>query len=378
MNWDDIYFNNSVRDWVIALSLIVGLLLICRILRTIVLQRLLAWSSTTESKTDDFAIRLLQRSILPMLYLAGVYAGLSYLNFPPRVDKILKVAFLVAATFFVLKLISGFIHFFLYRAIRHHENREAKGKQLRGILFVINAVVWILGFVFLLSNLGYNITAVITGLGVGGIAIALASQVILGDLFSYFVIFFDRPFEIGDAIQVDDKSGTVEYIGIKTTRLRALSGEQLIFSNSNLTNSRLHNYKRMQTRRVQFTLGVVYRTPAAKLRRIPELVKSIIIAQPDITYDRGHFSAYSDFSLKFEFVYFVTTADYGVFMDRQQAIYFEIFDVFEREGIEFAYPTQEILVQMQNDEYNGNDPAPTDKNREQRSQSNLPATAGNS
>jgi small-conductance mechanosensitive channel len=151
------------------------------------------------------------------------------------------------------------------------------------------------------------------------------------------------------------RSGTVEYIGIKTTRLRATSGEQLIFSNTNLTNARVHNHKRMQTRRVQFVLGVVYRTPAEKLKRIPELVKQIITSKPDLTYDRGHFAAYGDFSLKFEFVYMVNTADYGVFMDRQQAIYFEIFEVFEREKIEFAYPTQEIQVQLQNgnDEHNG-------------------------
>lgn len=348
MNWDAVYFNNTLRDWAIALSIIVGLMLLFRIFRTVVLKRLKTWSAGTESTMDDFAIRLLERSILPLLYLAGFYAGIYYLTFPPRVDRILKIGLMVAGTFFILKLISAFIHFGLYRAIRHHENREAKEKQLRGILFIINAVVWILGFVFLLSNLGYNITAVITGLGVGGIAIALASQVILGDLFSYFVIFFDRPFEIGDAIQVDDKSGTVEYIGIKTTRLRALSGEQLIFSNTNLTNSRVHNFKRMQTRRVQFTLGVVYRTPSEKLRRIPEMVKQIIVAQPDVKYDRGHFASYGDFSLKFEFVYLVTTADYNLFMDRQQTIYFQIFDLFEREGIEFAYPTQEVFVQMQN------------------------------
>lgn len=348
MNWDTVYFNNTVRDWTIALSLIVGLMLIFRVFRTIVLKRLKAWTATTESTTDDFAVRLTERAVLPMLYLAGFYAGIYYLTFPARVDRILKIGLLVAGTFFILKLISGFIHFFLFRAIRHQENRVAKEKQLRGILFIINVAVWIMGFVFLLSNLGYNITAVITGLGVGGIAIALASQVVLGDLFSYFVIFFDRPFEIGDAIQVDDKSGTVEYIGIKTTRVRATSGEQLIFSNTNLTSSRVHNFKRMERRRVQFSIGVVYRTPAEKLKRIPELVKQIITSKPDIDYDRGHFAAYGDFSLKFEFVYFVNTADYGIFMDRQQSIYFEIFEVFEREGIDFAYPTQEILVQMEN------------------------------
>ncbi|HYC28508.1 MAG TPA: mechanosensitive ion channel family protein [Chitinophagaceae bacterium] len=348
MNWDTVYFHNTLRDWTIALSLILGLFLLIRIFRKLIFSRIKAWAGRTESKLDDFGVRIAERAIVPMFYLASVYFGLSYLVLTPRADRILHVAFLVATTFFVLRMVSGFIHFSLFRAIRHHENREAKEKQLRGILFIINVVVWVIAFVFLLDNLGYNITAVITGLGVGGIAIALASQVILGDLFSYFVIFFDRPFEIGDFIAVDDKSGTVEYIGIKTTRLRTLSGEQLIVSNTNLTNSRVHNYKRMKTRRIVFKLGVVYRTPADKLRRIPGMVKQIVTSIPDLVFDRGHFSGYGSFSIDFEFVYIVQSDDYNLYMDRQQSIYLAIFDAFEQEGIEFAYPTQELLVKMEN------------------------------
>ncbi|HEY0679752.1 MAG TPA: mechanosensitive ion channel family protein [Chitinophagaceae bacterium] len=351
--WNAVYFNNTLRDWVIAISLIAGLLLLVRIFRTVILKRVKAWAGRTENTFDDFAVHILERAILPMLYLGGVYAGLSYLQFPPRIDRILRVAFMVAATFFVLRFISAFIHFSLRRMIRHHENKEAKEKQLKGILFIINAVIWVVAFVFVLDNIGYDITAVITGLGVGGIAIALASQVILGDLFSYFVIFFDRPFEIGDFIQVDDKMGTVEYIGIKTTRLRALSGEQLIFSNTNLTNSRVHNFKRMQTRRIQFGLGVVYHTSAEKVKRVPEIVKEIIQSIPDLKFDRGHFAGYGDFSLKFDFVYFVNSPDYNFYMDKQQAIYLAIFDSFEKEGIEFAYPTQEVLLKMGKPEENG-------------------------
>lgn len=353
MTWDTIYFHNTLRDWTIAFSLILGLVLLIRLFKKIIFKRVQVWAGKTESKLDDFAVRIAERSILPMLYLAAVYFGLSYLIFSPRVDRILHVGFLIAGTFFVLKLVSGFIHFGLYRAIRDHENREAKEKQLRGIVFIINVIIWIVAFVFLLDNLGYNITAVITGLGVGGIAIALASQVILGDLFSYFVIFFDRPFEIGDFITVDDKMGTVEYIGIKTTRLRTLSGEQLIVSNTNLTNSRVHNMKRMTTRRIQFSIGVVYRTPAEKLKSIPGIVKEIITSFPDLVYDRGHFSGYGSFSLNFEFVYIVQSAEYNLFMDRQQSIYMGIFEAFEKEGIEFAHPAQELLVKMDQPKENG-------------------------
>lgn len=348
MNWDSVFYHNTLRDWTIAFSLILGLFLLIKVFRKLIFSLIKAWASKTDSKLDDLGIRIMERAVVPMLYLASVYFGISYLVLTQRVDRVLHVAFLVAVTFFVLRMVSGFIHFSLFRAIRHHENREAKEKQLRGILFIINVVVWVMAFVFLLDNLGYNITAVITGLGVGGIAIALASQVILGDLFSYFVIFFDRPFEIGDAIQVDDKSGTVEYIGIKTTRLRTVSGEQLIVSNTNLTNSRVHNFKRMATRRIQFNLAVVYRTPADKLRRIPDIVKRIITSYPELSYDRGHFSGYGSFSLNFEFVYVVQSADFNLYMDRQQSIYLAIFEAFEREGIEFAYPTQEVLVKMEN------------------------------
>lgn len=350
MNWDSVYFSNTLRDWATAFSLILGLLLIIRVFRTIIFRRIKNWVSKTESKLDDYVVRIFERSILPLLYLAAVYSGIFYLQIPPKTDRILHVAFLIAGTFFVLRLISGLIHFSLHRAIRHHENKESKEKQLRGILFIINVLVWIIAFVFLLDNLGYNITAVITGLGVGGIAIALASQVILGDLFSYFVIFFDRPFEIGDSIQVDDKSGTVEYIGIKTTRLRTLSGEQLIVSNTNLTNSRVHNFKRMSTRRVAFKLGVVYRTPAEKLKRIPEIVKNIITSFDDIVFDRAHFAGYGSFSLDFEVVYIFQSPDFNLHMDRQQSIYLQIFEAFEREEIEFAYPTQELLVKMEQPE----------------------------
>ena len=185
-------------------------------------------------------------------------------------------------------------------------------------------MIWTVGVVFLIDNLGYDVTTLITGLGIGGIAIALAAQTILGDLFSYFVIFFDRPFEIGDFIIVDTKMGTIEYIGVKTTRIRTLSGEQLICSNTFLTNAQVHNYKRMEQRRVVFKLGVVYQTPHEKLKRIPEAVRAIIEKAEDVKFVRGHFSGFGDSSLDFEFVYYVLSSDYNIYMDKQQTIYFDV------------------------------------------------------
>ncbi len=204
----------------------------------------------------------------------------------------------------------------------------------------------------MLDNLGVKISAVVAGLGIGGIAVALAAQAFLGDLFSSFAIFFDKPFEVGDFIIVGDKLGVVEYIGIKTTRLRAIGGEQLIFANHDLTNSRIHNFKKMERRRVVFNLGVIYQTSAEQLRKIPLIVKDIITKQPDVAFDRGHFASFGDFSINFEFVYFVEGADYNKYMDIQQTINLSIYEAFENERIEFAYPTQTLFVSKtnQNDE----------------------------
>ena len=225
------------------------------------------------------------------------------------------------------------------------DDTDAKLRQIKGIMVIIRIVVWILGLVFLLDNFGYDVTTFVTGLGIGGIAVALAAQNILGDLFNYFVIFFDRPFEVGDFIIIDDKRGTVEAIGIKTSRIRSLTGEELVFANSDLSNSRIHNYKRMARRRVLFTLGVTYQTSLENLRIIPEIIQNIINSQENTEFDRAHFSKYGDFSLDIEIVYYVLSTEYNIYMDIQQSINLKIFEEFARRGIEFAYPTQTVFVE---------------------------------
>lgn len=200
-------------------------------------------------------------------------------------------------------------------------------------MIIINIVIWILGSLFLIDNLGYNISTLLAGVGIGGIAIALAAQNIVGDLFNYFVIFFDKPFEVGDSINVDDKNGTIEYIGLKTTRLRSVSGEQIVISNSDLTRSRVHNFKRQETRRVKFNLSVFFHTPMDKVKQIPEMLKKIIESTEDTRFDRAHFWTFSEYALVFEVVYYVTVPDYIKFMDTQQEINLKIMEDFKKEGI---------------------------------------------
>jgi small-conductance mechanosensitive channel len=208
---------------------------------------------------------------------------------------------------------------------------------------VVDAV-WSIAFLLIFQNLGFDITALIAGLGIGGIAVALAAQSVLGDLFSSLAIILDRPFEVGDFIVFGDQMGTVEKIGIKTTRIRALSGEQIAVSNSDLVKTRVHNFKRMKQRRVVLVVGVTYDTPASKLERIPTMIKEIIEAQDKVRFDRAHFRSFGASSLEFEAIYWVLSADYTVYMDFQQAINFAIFRAFEEAGIEFAFPSQTLYV----------------------------------
>lgn len=342
--WQSSFWGNTVMDWGIALGIIIVTSLAARIIQRSVLKKVQVYAARTDSMLDDFLIKLVQKNVMPVVYAIAVYAGLQHLNLPEQATRVLKVAMLVLTVFFIVSAINGaFSYIFMRYAAKGAESGQQE-KQAKGILLIVKVILWIAGVIFLADNLGYNITAIITGLGIGGIAIALAAQTILGDLFSYLVIFFDKPFETGDFIVIGDKSGIVEYIGIKTTRLRTLSGEQLVVANTDLTNSRVQNFKRMEKRRIVFSLGVVYETGGKKMRSIPMLLEQIISCRESVEFDRAHFSGFGDFSLNFEVVYYIMSADYTQYMNCQQAIYFDILDRFEEEGIEFAYPTQKLFV----------------------------------
>jgi small-conductance mechanosensitive channel len=252
----------------------------------------------------------------------------------------------VVITILIIRLISAVILRLLKSYLQRQEHGTDKVKQLAGLMIIINIVIWITGILFLFDNMGYNVTALVTGLGIGGVAVALAAQNILGDLFNYFVIFLDRPFEVNDFVTIDDKSGTIENIGIKTTRVLSLTGEQLVFANSDLTSSRIHNYKRMETRRIAFKISVVYDIPVEKLRQIPALLKAIVEEHQPIRFDRAHWLSYEESGLSFEVVYFVLSSDYNEYMDIQQSINLRIFEAFGKLGIAFAHPTS--LVYLQN------------------------------
>ena len=339
-----VFLGNTVQKWLIALGIILALLLLVRIIRTILLKKLKKWAEKTETTVDDFIIAFVQKSVLPILYVFSIYSGLHYLWLSPKAERVLYIIVALLITFFIIRLITSLLGHLLNVYVTKKGHEPSKKLQMRGIMLVVNLIIWGIGLIFLFDNLGYDVTAVVAGLGIGGIAIALAVQKILGDMFSYFVIFFDRPFEIGDFIVIDNFKGTVEHVGLKTTRLRSLSGEELVFSNTDLTNSRLHNYKKLQRRRIAFKIGVTYQTSQDHLKQIPVMITQIINGIADTTLDRVHFMAFGAFSLDFEIVYFVESSEYNYYMDIQQRINLEINQSFIDAGIEFAYPTQTLFM----------------------------------
>ncbi|HUW75981.1 MAG TPA: mechanosensitive ion channel family protein [Gallionella sp.] len=341
-------FSNTVREYLTSLAIFLGGMLTVYVFKRYVLGRLKKWADSTVSSFDNLLVSAIDRFLVPSIYLGIFYAALHTLVLSPEFEHGLRIAAIIAVTVLAVRAIISAVNFGLESYLNNSALTDGSDKQLKGIRGLVNFAIWMTALVFVLDNMGVKISAVVAGLGVGGIAVALAAQAVLGDMFGYFVIFFDKPFAIGDFIVVGDKMGAVEYIGIKTTRIRAIGGEILIFSNKDLTNSRVHNFKKMEKRRVVFKLGMVYQTPSEKLRAIPAIVKRIIEQQEDTTFDRGHFASYGDSSLDFEFVYYVNGADYTKYMDIQQAINLDIFETFEKEKIEFAYPTRTLFVSKAN------------------------------
>lgn len=337
-------YQNPIWRWLLAGAAVVVAYLLLRRLRAVAERHLTRLAAQTATPLDDRVVELFRRyTPQSFLFLLAVFAGLHLVALPPPVAPWVRGALLVVLFLQAAVLADGLVRYALDRGLRERGLMGPESAPAYGLVtLAARGVLWVVVLLTVLRNLGVDVTALVAGLGVAGVAVALAVQNILGDLFASLSILLDKPFVVGDFIVVDDYLGTVEHIGIKTTRVRSLSGEQLVFANTDLLRSRIRNYKRMQERRVVFTLGVVYHTPYEKLRAIPGILREIVEAQAHTRFDRAHFARYGDFSLLFEVVYYVTSPDYNLFMDVQQAINLEIFRRFGAEGIEFAFPTRTL------------------------------------
>jgi small-conductance mechanosensitive channel len=333
---------NSLEKWLLAAGIAIVGTVILNIITKILARGFNSLNKKVQSDFPRFLAEMFRRTKKTILFLIILYAASTVLQLPATLAKFFQYIAVILvgiqvgiwSSFLITKLVSEYV-------IRK-TNKDEVPSGIAVATLIARVTVWAIVLLLVLDNLGFNITTLIAGLGVGGIAVAMASQSILADLFASLSILLDKPFKVGDFITVGDLLGSVENIGLKTTRLRSLGGEQLVFSNADLLSSRIRNYKRMQERRVVFTVGVEYSTASDKLKRIPQMIKDIVESIQSTRFDRSHFMSYGDFSLNFETVYYVLSPDYNTYADIQQEINIKLFEKFEEEQIVFAFPSRTI------------------------------------
>jgi small-conductance mechanosensitive channel len=353
-NWFDSlrqsgFAGNPLELWLYAAVAAILLFIVLRALFGVLERRLGSLSKKTATVADDLLAAALQSTKRLVLLVVSIWAGARFLDIGELqtfLDYLLLVAVVLQSAIWCNRMVSAYIVF--YTDSRREDNPAAVS-VVQGVSFIVRLAIWSIALLLVVDNLGYDVTALVAGLGISGIAVALALQNILGDLFASLSIVMDKPFVIGDFIIVGDLMGVVERIGLKTTRVRSLSGEQLIFSNSDLLNSRIRNFKRMQERRVAFTFGVLYQTTPEQLEAIPPMVKEVVVGQEGARFDRAHFKSFGESSYDFEVVYYINTPDFNAYMDCQQAINLGICRGFAERGIEFAYPTRTIYMNRQSE-----------------------------
>ncbi len=339
------YLGNSAESWLWALGAAIVLALVFNFILKRFIRSFASLAEKTETDLDDLVSALLGKISIILIIIFSVYVATFFLDLTQQVREFRKSVVIICLLVQVGLWGGGFIDYYVGKKLSEiGTGAGASITHVRSLGFFAKSVLWVILLILTIDNLGFDPTTIIAGLGVGGIAVALALQNVLGDVIASLSIILDKPFEVGDFIVVGDMRGDVEHIGLKTTRVRSISGEQLVLSNGDLLQSRIKNYKRMDSRRILFSLGVVYETSYDNLARVPELVKEIIDAEPKARFDRAHFSGYGDFSLNYEIVYFVLSPLFEDYMDLQQRINLKIFKRFSEEGIEFAYPTRKVFL----------------------------------
>ncbi len=335
----------TVQQWGVGVLSTLALWLALVAARRLLSSRLKRLTSRTSTQIDDLIVELIRRTHAGVLLVFACWPALQILNASERLNHVAHVITVIVVT--LQAAIWGQIaleYLLVKRVSALREEDPASATTLGGVTMLARMALWMTLVIIALDNLGVDVTTLVAGLGIGGVAIALALQNILGDLFASLSIALDKPFVVGDFVVVGDLAGTVQRVGLKTTRVLSLSGEQLIFSNTDLLSSRIHNYKRMSERRILFTLGVTYETSPAKLKAIPGMIEKIIRADKGARFDRAHFARYDDFALTFEVVYFVLSPQYNVYMDVNQRINLAIYEQFSEAGIDFAYPTRTLYL----------------------------------
>jgi small-conductance mechanosensitive channel len=341
--WSYEFLGNSIFNYIKAVLIFVGVMILIKVFQFLVKSKIKKFAKRSKTEIDDQIIKVIEK-IKPIFYIiVALYFAVKVLVFPTVVLQILNVVVILVLVYQISISLSVFVDFVLDNA----NKKEVEGSTKTAIQLagkILKGVIWIIAVLLALSNFGVNVTSLIAGLGIGGIAVALAAQNILGDLFSSFVIYFDKPFVVGDFIVVGDKVGTVEKIGIKTTRIKALNGEEIVISNTQLTSAEIQNFKKMNKRRGSFKFGVTYDTSTEDLKSIPKVVEEIINEVDGVEFDRGFFESFGDSAIVFEVVYYVEKPDYNFYVEKNQNISIELKKRLNDKGIEMAFPTQTIYL----------------------------------
>ncbi len=345
-----LYSIENLRAYALALAVTLAIVLALFLFRHLLVSRLKKVVIKTSTELDDFGLSLLENTKKSTIIALGILIGLHFIELAPGIHKIAISSIILIFLFQIWFWGREAIEFLAYRLVRQDrvlaQSDELVAGAVPAIQFVGRLALISLIVIVGLDNFGVDITALVTSLGIGGIAVALALQNILGDLFASLSIVLDKPFRPGDFIVVGDAAGVVEKIGLKTTRLRSLSGEQLVFSNGDLLASRVRNFKQMTERRMILKIRILYQTPLDKIRKAQDLIRSAIEKQDGVRFDRAHFISFGESSLDFEAIYFILAPEYGTAMDKQQAINLEIMKLFAQEGIDFAFPTRTLFIQQ--------------------------------
>ena len=347
---DRSWFGATVTQWLVAVATFGGVYVILSLLRRVLERRLGALASRTTTHVDDVAVEIVRRTRPYFLAVIALQASMRVISPDGRAASILHGLTVVLVLIQVGVWGNGLIGFGADHYARQRGDGDAGATAtIRAVGYAGRFLLWALLLITALDNFGVEITGLITGLGIGGIAIALAVQNILGDLFAALAIVLDKPFVVGESIHVDNVQGTVEHVGLKTTRLRSVNGEQIVISNADLLKSRIRNFKRMQERRVVFHLDVTYDTPPETMERIPGIVRSVVERHPLTRFGRCHFLTWMDSALRFEVEFHVLDPDYLRFADIQHAINIELLRRFAQEKIAFAFPSRTVHVQHHGD-----------------------------
>ncbi|MBI4371398.1 MAG: mechanosensitive ion channel family protein [Elusimicrobia bacterium] len=338
------FFGNSVGRYAAAAAVFLVCAEALQLLQPRLLSFLRAQAARTRGDFDDVFVAALSQVGNSERVVVALYVATRLLVLGPGAARFIHLALVAVLSLRATAVVQEVVVYLISRSSAFAGEDPNSSSVLQNLRLAVKALVWTGGALFVLDNAGVHVGTAVAGLGIGGVAVAMAGQQVLGDLFSSLAIFMDKPFRVGDAIVVDDLVGTVERIGIKTSRVRGLGGEMLIFSNSDLTRSRVRNYRLMKERRVVFSFGVTYGTPCEKVAAIPGIARAIIAQTPKTRFDRAHFKGFGDSSLDFEAVYYVLTGDYNVYMDVRQSVSLELMRRFQGEGIEFAFPTRTVYL----------------------------------